>query len=170
MACKKTRNEEYSGGFPPGMGAFEMLTDPCKGKANRHHFGEILFIALAAMIGGMEGFDDIERFAKLKETWLRRILKLPHGTLHAEVTALFADHEALEYGKTKGNQVRHHDPGPEKSHSRIEQRVVKASDYLDGFEPAERKHGLGLRSLVEITRPRKLRLALCPRILPGRIG
>jgi DDE_Tnp_1-associated len=79
MACKKTRNEVYAGGFPPGMGEFEKLTDPRNSKPTRHHFGEILFIALAAMIGGMEGFDDIERFTKLKETWLRRILKLPHG-------------------------------------------------------------------------------------------
>lgn len=75
----KTRNEEYAGGFPPGMEAFEKLTDPRNGKAKRHYFGEILFIALAAMICGMEGFDDFERFAKLKETWLRRFLKLPHG-------------------------------------------------------------------------------------------
>ena len=290
MACKKTRNEEYAGWFPPGMEAFEKLTDPRNGKAKRHYFGEILFIALAAMICGMEGFDDFERFAKLKETWLRRFLKLPHGTpsddtfrriftaldpkafvecftahvrsirpdladeliaidgktlrhsfdhgdpesslhlisawaegcgltlgqllvdgktneitavpkllrqidvkgatvtldamgcqkkiareihfagahyllalkgnhgtLHAEVTALFADPEALDYGKTKGSQVRHHDSGPEKSHGRIEQRVVKATDYLDWFEPAERKHWLGLRSLVEITSTRQLK-------------
>ena len=50
-------------------------------------------------------------------------LKANHGTLHAEVTALFADQEALEYGKTKGNQVRHHDPGPEKSHGRIDTAI-----------------------------------------------
>lgn len=290
MACKKTRNEEYAGGFPTGMEAFEKLTDPRNGKAKRHYFGEILFIALAAMICGMEGFDDFERFAQLKETWLRRFLKLPHGTpsddtfrriftaldpkafvecftahvrsirpdladeliaidgktlrhsfdsgdpesslhlisawadgcgltlgqllvdgktneitavpkllrqidvkgatvtldamgcqkkiaqeihfagahyllalkanhgtLHAEVAALFADQEALEYGKNKGNQVSHHDPGPEKSHGRIEQRVVKVTDYLDWFEPSERKHWLGLRSLVEITSTRQLK-------------
>lgn len=83
--------------------------------------------------------------------------KANHGTLHAEVTALFADREALEYGKSKGNQVRHHDPGPEKSHGRIELRVVKATDYLDRFEPSERKHWLGLRSLVEITSTRQLK-------------
>ena len=64
-----TRNEEYAGGFPPGMEAFEKLTDPRNGKAKRHYFGEILFIALAAMICGMEGFGDFER-----------IFKLPHGT------------------------------------------------------------------------------------------
>jgi predicted transposase YbfD/YdcC len=289
MACKKTRSEEYAGGFPPGMEAFENLSDPRRGKAKRHYFGEVLFIALAAMVCGMEGFEDFERFAKLKETWLRRVLKLPHGppsddtfrriftaldpkafvecfivhvrsirpdlaggliaidgktlrhsfdhgdpdsslhlisawadgcgltlgqllvdgktneitaipkllrqldvrgatvsldamgcqkkiaqeihfagahyilalkdnheTLHGEVAALFADPEALEYGKTKGHQVRHHDPGKEKGHGRIEQRVVKVTDYLDWFEPSERKHWLGLRSLVEITSTRWL--------------
>lgn len=290
MACKKTRSEEYAGGFPPGMEAFENLTDPRSGKAKRHYFGEILFITLAAMVCGMEGFDDFERFAKLKETWLRGFLKLPHGppsddtfrrvfaaldpkgflecfiahvgairpdlageliaidgktlrhsfdhgdpesslhlisawaggcgltlgqllvdgktneitavpkllrqldvrgstvtldamgcqkkiaqeihfagahyilalkanhgTLHAEVASLFADAEALEYGRTKGAAVHHHDPGPEKGHGRIEHRVVKATDFLDWFEPAERKHWLGLRSLVEITSTRQLK-------------
>jgi predicted transposase YbfD/YdcC len=80
-----------------------------------------------------------------------------HGTLHAEVTALLADPEALGYGKTKGSQVRHHNSGPEKSHDRIEQRIVKATDYLDWFEPAERKYWLGLHSLVEITSTRQLK-------------
>jgi hypothetical protein len=65
--------------------------------------------------------------------------------------------QLLVDGKTKGNQVRHHDPGPEESHGRIEQRVVKATDYLDWFEPAERKHWLGLRTLVEMTSTRQLK-------------
>jgi hypothetical protein len=79
MARKKTRSEEYAGGFPPGMEAFEELKDPRNGKAKRHYFGEVLFIPLAAMICGMEGFDDFERFAKFKEKWLLRFIKLPHG-------------------------------------------------------------------------------------------
>ncbi len=54
-------------------------------------------------------------------------------------------------GRKKGHEVDHHDSGPEKSHGRIERRIVKATGYLDWFEPAERKHWLGLRSLVEIT-------------------
>ena len=66
MACKKTRSEEYAGGFLPGMGAFENLTDPRNGRAKRHYFGEILFIALAAMILRDGRLDDFERFAKLK--------------------------------------------------------------------------------------------------------
>jgi hypothetical protein len=76
MAHKKTRNEQYAGGFPSGMEAFETLTDPRNGRSKRHYFGEVLFIALAAMTCGLEGFDDFERFAKLKEDWLRKHLKL----------------------------------------------------------------------------------------------
>ena len=77
---EKTRSEEYAGGFPPGMDAFEILTDPRGGRAKRHYFGEILFIALAAMVSGMDDFEDFERFAQEREDWLRQWLKLPHGT------------------------------------------------------------------------------------------
>ena len=80
MACKKTRNEEYAGGFPPGMEAFENLSDPRGGRAKRHYFGEVLFIALAAMVSGMDDFADFERFAQEREEWLRKWLKLPNGT------------------------------------------------------------------------------------------
>ena len=76
----KTRSEEYAGGFPPGMEAFENLTDPRDGRAKRHYFGEVLFIALAAMVSGMDDFEDFERFAQEREQWLRRWLKLPNGT------------------------------------------------------------------------------------------
>ena len=259
---KRTRSEEDAGGFPPGMEAFESLTDPRQGKAKRHYFGEVLFIPLAAMICGMEGFDDFERFGKLKIRWLRRFLKLPHGppidgktvrhsfeagdastsihlisawadncgltlgqllvdgkeneitavlkllhqldlagttvsldaillrrgfggqvgcqkkiaqeihfagadyllalkanhgTLHSEVIALFEDPAALQYGLSKGALVGHCDPGLEKGHGRIERRVVRVTDHLDWFEPAERKHWLGLRSLVDITSTREIK-------------
>jgi len=80
MTRKKTRNEEYAGGFPPGMEAFEKLSDPRVGRAKRHYFGEVLFIALAAMVSGMDDFEDFERFAEEREDWLRQWLKLPNGT------------------------------------------------------------------------------------------
>lgn len=80
MARKQTRNEHYAGGFPPGMEAFEKLTDPRNGRAKRHYFGEVLFIALAAMVSGMDDFADFERFAQERKEWLRKWLKLPHGT------------------------------------------------------------------------------------------
>ena len=79
MAQKNTRSNRLSRGFPPSIKAFEILNDPRDGRAKRHYFGEILFIALAAIICQCEGFEDMERFAKGKEKWLKKILKLPNG-------------------------------------------------------------------------------------------
>lgn len=62
------------------MEAFQNLSDPRNGRAKRHYFGEVLFIALAAMVSGMDDFEDFERFAQEREDWLRQWLKLPHGT------------------------------------------------------------------------------------------
>lgn len=75
----KTRREEYSQGFPAGFEGFEDLKDPRKGKYPRHFFGEVIFIALAAMVCGSESFEDFERFARGKQTWLRKYIKLPGG-------------------------------------------------------------------------------------------
>lgn len=75
----KNRRDEYAGGFPEGFESFHSLGDPRQGRHPRHYFGEIIFIALAAMICGSEGFDDFERFAKARESWLRKRIKLPGG-------------------------------------------------------------------------------------------
>ncbi len=37
-------------------------------------------MALAAIICQCEGFGEMARFAKLKENWFRKFLKLPNGT------------------------------------------------------------------------------------------
>lgn len=76
----KTRSEQYSGGFPESIEAFRDMSDPRTGRNKRHYFGEIIFMALAAIICQCEGFGDMERFAKLKERWFRKFLKLPNGT------------------------------------------------------------------------------------------
>lgn len=75
-----TRSQHFSGGFPESIKAFSSLSDPRSGRNTRHYFGEIIFIALAAIICQCEGFDDMARFAKLKENWLKKFLKLPNGT------------------------------------------------------------------------------------------
>ena len=83
---KQTRSEHYSGGFPQSISAFSQLPDPRTGRNKQHYFGEILFIALAAIICQCEGFDDMERFAKGKEKWLRKFLKIwPRNILSVKV-------------------------------------------------------------------------------------
>ncbi len=75
----KTRSEQFAGGFPDNIQPFSILTDPRTGRNKQHYFGEIIFIALAAIICQCEGFDDMERFAKNKVKWLKKFLKLPNG-------------------------------------------------------------------------------------------
>ena len=93
MAQKDTKSNKLAGGFPPSIKTFETLTDPRDGRAKRHYLGEIIFIALAAIICQCEGFEDMERFAKGKEKWLNKFLKLPNGvpsddTFHRTFNAL----------------------------------------------------------------------------------
>ena len=83
-------------------------------------------------------------------------LKGNHGTLHKEVVGLFEDPSSLEYGCSKGRVVAEYQSGAEKGHGRIEQRSIKATDYLDWLEPQERKDWLGLRSVIEVTSTREL--------------
>lgn len=75
----ETRSERYAGEFPDAISAFQSLTDPRTGRHKRHYFGEVIFIALAAIICKCEGFDDMERFAQGKKSWLEKFLKLPGG-------------------------------------------------------------------------------------------
>jgi predicted transposase YbfD/YdcC len=70
---------DYSGGFPQGFEVFASIQDPRNGGNTRHHFGEILFIAFAAVVCGVRTCELMEGFAELRENWLRKWLKLPNG-------------------------------------------------------------------------------------------
>ena len=70
---------DYSRGFPAGFEAFASIGDPRNGGHTRHHFGESLFIAFAAVLCGVRSYELMEEFGELREDWLRKWLKLPHG-------------------------------------------------------------------------------------------
>lgn len=59
---------------------FSDLKDPRIQNHNfRHHFHDILIIAILATICGADGWVEIEHFGLAKEEWLRTFLGLPHG-------------------------------------------------------------------------------------------
>ena len=70
---------DYSQGFPEGFQAFASIADPRTGGRTLHHFGEILFMALAAILCGARSYELMEEFSELSEDWLRKWLKLPNG-------------------------------------------------------------------------------------------
>lgn len=70
---------DYSQGFPEGFDVFASIKDPRDGGHTLHHFGEILFIAFAAVLCGVRSYELMEEFGELREDWLCKWLKLPNG-------------------------------------------------------------------------------------------
>jgi predicted transposase YbfD/YdcC len=60
---------------------FATLTDPrCPDAPNsRHLLMDMLVIAVCAVIGGAEGWEDIEEYGKAQAEWFADLLDLPHG-------------------------------------------------------------------------------------------
>jgi len=60
---------------------FAALSDPRSPHApnQRHDLIDILFIAVCAVIGGAEGWEDIEEYGKAQFEWFAPLLDLPHG-------------------------------------------------------------------------------------------
>ena len=59
--------------------SFSGLDDPRTDRGKRHDLMDIISIAICAVIGGAEGWTDIELFAKCKYRWLKSFLNLSNG-------------------------------------------------------------------------------------------
>src|SRR5262245_21966890 len=57
------------------------LTDPRSTHApnQRHEWLAMLVIAVCAVIGGADGWEDIEEYGKAQADWFAEVLDLPHG-------------------------------------------------------------------------------------------
>ncbi len=58
---------------------FEDIDDPRIERTKRHKLGDILTIAILAVICGADSWVGMESFGQAKEKWLKRILALPNG-------------------------------------------------------------------------------------------
>ena len=61
------------------MGYFSIVRDPRVQKRKKHNLVDILVIAICAVMCGAEGWEEMERYGRSKESWLRTFLELPHG-------------------------------------------------------------------------------------------
>jgi len=59
--------------------SFSVVPDPRVERGKRHILMDVLFIGLATVLSGGETFRDMADFGDIREEWLRRYLKLPHG-------------------------------------------------------------------------------------------
>lgn len=58
---------------------FGGLKDPRVERTKKHQLTDILVIAILAIIGGAQGWEDIENYGISKQTWLKAFLALPNG-------------------------------------------------------------------------------------------
>ena len=70
---------DYSGGFPIGFEHFVVIEDPRTGGNKKHHFGEMIFLAVSALVCGVQSFSGIIEFAHIHKEWLTTKVRLPNG-------------------------------------------------------------------------------------------
>ncbi len=58
---------------------FSILEDPRSTKSRLHNLSDVLTIILCASMAGIEGWENIELWAKEHETWLKEFLSLENG-------------------------------------------------------------------------------------------
>jgi predicted transposase YbfD/YdcC len=76
---------------PPFFSHFETLQDPRIDRCKRHRLGDILFLAVCAMIAGANDFVGMQKFGHAKRQWLRKFLELPNGIpSHDTIGRVFA--------------------------------------------------------------------------------
>jgi predicted transposase YbfD/YdcC len=66
------------------VGHLESLPDPRSIRGQRHVLLDILLIAVLAVLCGADSWEDIHRFAKSQEDWLKTFLSLPNGVPSAD--------------------------------------------------------------------------------------
>jgi predicted transposase YbfD/YdcC len=65
---------------PPGLlRAFAGLKDPRVNRTKRHSLGDILAIAICAIICGADGWTQVAKFGRCKIKWFCTFLELPNG-------------------------------------------------------------------------------------------
>lgn len=115
---------------------FNDLTDPRSPKNKQHLLIELILITICAVICGADGWEEIETFAKARESWLRQFLKLPYGTPgHDTFRRVFARLNPEELQKSFRRWVR--------SVFRFTKKEVIAVDGKSlrrSYEDSENKH------------------------------
>ncbi len=64
---------------PSLLAHLAILPDPRLDRTKRHKLLDILTIAICAVLGGAEGWNEIAAFGEAKQEWFKRFLELPNG-------------------------------------------------------------------------------------------
>jgi hypothetical protein len=65
--------------LPPLLDFFKDIKDPRIERNKLYPLIEVIVITLLAVMAFAEGWEDIEKYGKAKEAWLKKFLPLEHG-------------------------------------------------------------------------------------------
>lgn len=79
---------------------FSQMEDPRIDRTKLHKLEDIVFIAIASVLSGVETWNEMEMYAHIKQPWLEQILELPNGIpSHDTFNRFFSALEPEEFEK-----------------------------------------------------------------------
>jgi predicted transposase YbfD/YdcC len=78
---------------------FADLPDPRVDRTKKHSLGDILVVALCAVVAGADSWEEVEAFGEAKADWLKKFLALPNGIpSHDTFGRVFARLDPQKFG------------------------------------------------------------------------
>lgn len=160
---------DYSGGFPVGFEQFVVIEDPRTGGHRRHHFGEIIFIAVSALVCGVQSFAGMIEFAHIHRQWLEKWIGLPNGIpVKQTVINLFSLLDPVEFSRCIHAHLRETHPDLARQLIAIDGKTIRGS----GKTNQEQQHCLsayaaetGLTLGVEFVEQKSNEIPAIPKLL-----
>lgn len=160
---------DYSAGFPVGFEQFVVIEDPRTGGHRRHHFGEIIFIAVSALVCGVQSFAGMIEFAHIHRQWLEKWIGLPNGIpVKQTVINLFSLLDPVEFSHCIHAHLREAHPDLAKQLIAIDGKTIRGS----GKTNQEQQHCLsayaaetGLTLGVEFVQQKSNEIPAIPKLL-----
>lgn len=113
------------------------VEDPRVERTKEHSLINVLVIAICAILCGAEHWTEMERFGKLKESWLREFLELPNGVpSHDTFSRVFAALDAEQLRVCFAVWVKGMLPGGAAKHIALDGKKLRRSGELSSGKEA----------------------------------
>lgn len=160
---------DYTGGLPAGFEQFVVIEDPRTGGHLKHHFGEIIFIAVSALVCGVQSFAGMIEFAHIHRQWLEKWISLPNGIpVKQTVINLFSLLDSAEFSQCIHAHLRETHPDLARQLVAIDGKTIRGS----GKTNQEQQHCLsayaaetGLTLGVEFVEQKSNEIPAIPKLL-----